>query len=35
MVIEMGNGRENNEIEIDLVEVLHILLERAWLILGM
>ncbi|MDE7015403.1 MAG: protein-tyrosine kinase, partial [Kineothrix sp.] len=31
----MGNGRENNEIEIDLVEVLHILLERAWLILGM
>lgn len=35
MVIEMGNGRENNEIEIDLVEVLHILLERIWLILGM
>ncbi len=34
MVIEMGNGRENNEIEIDLVEVLHIFLERIWMILG-
>lgn len=33
MVIKMGNGRENNEIEIDLMEVLHILLERIWLIL--
>ncbi len=33
MVFKMGNGRENNEIEIDLVEVLHILFERIWLIL--
>ena len=33
MVFKMGNGRENNEIEIDLVEVFHILFERIWLIL--
>ena len=30
----MENRREKDEIEIDLLEVLHILLGRAWLILG-
>lgn len=30
----MENRRENDEIEIDLLEVLHILLGRAWVILG-